>query len=113
MPREPQPLVKVRDDWERVAANREDSTRAATEQTIEALAGLGRLEPVDDAAVAAVRNLATAVDVDCTNAALWAQFRAALEELTSDGDDDGPDPYQAITGRFAGLSPALPDSPPA
>lgn len=57
----------------------------ALELTLDELACQDRFRPVDAARVAAVRILARAVDHDTTNAALWGQYRKALEELMADG----------------------------
>jgi len=64
--------------------------RAAVDETLTALDDLGRVDQIDAASVESVRVLADALDEDAANAALWAQFRAALTELRglNDGGDD-------------------------
>jgi hypothetical protein len=61
---------------------------AAVESTVAALDDAGRLSPIDDALVALVRNLSLAVDESPGNAALWREFRAALQTLSEVGADD-------------------------
>lgn len=64
--------------------------RAAVDVTLVAMADLGRLDQIDEAAVESLRVLADALDEDAGNAPLWGQFRAALAELRglNDGGDD-------------------------
>jgi phage tail protein X len=64
---------------------------SAFEVTLKALAGAGRVEPVDEALVQACRSMAEQLDVDPSNAALWRQYRETVAELTeADVDvDDG------------------------
>lgn len=62
--------------------------RRAAERMLGALGVGGRLEPVDEARVEMVRALADAVDVDASNAQLWRQYRAAVEDLTTRQEDD-------------------------
>ena len=63
--------------------------RSAVDVSLGALEDLGRLDPIDEAAVETVRVLADALDYDAGNAALWGQFRAAFSELRgADGGDD-------------------------
>jgi hypothetical protein len=57
---------------------------ARLEVTLGALKELGRLENVDAARVQMLRSIARALDADPGNAALWRQYREALEELTAD-----------------------------
>lgn len=61
--------------------------RLATDQVIDALSDLGRLETVDAALVAAARSLADAVDSAPDNASLWREYRAALAELRAVGGE--------------------------
>lgn len=56
--------------------------------TLRELRRIGRLEPIDTAKVQALKSMAAALDGNPSNAALWRQYREALEELTFD-DDDG------------------------
>ena len=58
------------------------------EQTLRELRRLGRIEKVDAAAVQALRSMASALDGDPSNAALWRQYREALRELTADDTAD-------------------------
>jgi hypothetical protein len=62
-----------------------NSNRHALEVTLEELAQQDRFRPVDAAQIQACRLLAAAVDADCTNAALWAQYRQTLDGLVTDG----------------------------
>lgn len=77
------------------------SNLQAAESMVAALRGAGRLEPVDDALVMAVLSLAESVDVDRGNAALWSQYRAAMESLRSleVGDDDS---LERLLSQLAG-----------
>jgi hypothetical protein len=64
---------------------------AGVETTIAALEAEGRLTDTHSALVAAVRQLAAAVDSAPDNASLWREYRAALASLMeaeSGGDDD-------------------------
>ena len=61
--------------------------RLATDQVIDALSDLGRLETVDAALMAAARSLADAVDSAPDNASLWREYRAALAELRAVGGE--------------------------
>lgn len=65
--------------------------RLAADSLASSLRDLGRLEGVDEATVTVAAMLGAAVDSDPTNAALWGQFRAALDDLRGvgvSGDDD-------------------------
>lgn len=55
--------------------------RKAVDSTVKALQAAGGIELTDAAIVAAVRGLADAVDADPTNAALWRELRAMLDDL--------------------------------
>lgn len=74
--------------------------------TIDALNGLGRLEPVDAALVANARSLAAAVDADPTNAQLRREYRAMIEMLfeVGKGTDGG------FTAALEALHAAIRDS---
>jgi hypothetical protein len=92
-------------------ARREDSalgmdTAARLEVTLAALDGVGRLEDVDAAHVQMLRSIARALDADPGNAALWRQYREALEELTSDGSDSSLDDEIEDLFSDVGDSPA-------
>lgn len=68
----------------------------AIETTIAALEAAGRLSDTDAALVALCRNLASAVDAATGNAALWREFRAAVESLSQVGADDLDDDAAAF-----------------
>lgn len=63
----------------------------AIDETLQVLRGLGRIDKVDAARVHALRSMATSLDYDPSNAALWGRYLAALGDLLeADGDaDDG------------------------
>ena len=69
---------------------------------------MGRLEPLDAAAVQALRSMAGALDGDPGNAALWRQYREAVRELTCDDGADG-----SFEEAVAALSAEVRDSPPS
>lgn len=54
---------------------------SAVTETLSAMADLGRVEAVDEALLESVRVLADALDHDAANAALWREFRGALDDL--------------------------------
>lgn len=56
-------------------------------KTLRELRRLGRLETVDEARIAMLRSMATALDYDPSNASLWRQYRAALADLLGADDD--------------------------
>jgi hypothetical protein len=61
-----------------------------TARTIATLLDAGRLDPDEDAAtIQQARSLAAAVDADPGNAALWREFRQALDTLREVSADDG------------------------
>jgi hypothetical protein len=78
------------------------------QRTLRELRRIGRLEPVDAAAVQAVNAMAFALDADPGNAALWRQYREALRELTSDDDAGG-----SFDEAVAALSAEVGDAPQA
>jgi hypothetical protein len=59
--------------------------RVAAEQTIDALRLAGHLEPVDATRIAQLRAIASAVDLDPTNAALHREFRLSEASLRLSG----------------------------
>ena len=84
------------------------SNRWAVEVTLEELACQDRFRPVDAARVQSVRMLASAVDVDCMNAALWGRYLDALRGLmVDDSADDG------FAEALAELRSGVRDSSPA
>lgn len=67
-----------------------DSQAAAVQATIDSMDAC-TLAEVDDAVITMVEGLAAAVDVDPKNAALWREYRAALQtlrEAAAGGSDD-------------------------
>ena len=68
----------------------------AVESTIAALSEAGRLSDTDGALVALARNLAAVVDRDSGNAALWREFRSAVQSLREVGADDIDDDTAAF-----------------
>lgn len=65
--------------------------RAAAAKLVDGLREMGRLEAIDESMCEVAELLGAAVDADPTNASLWGQFRAALDDLRqvgSSGDDD-------------------------
>ncbi len=77
------------------------------ERTLKELRRLGRIEAIDAARVQMARSMATALDADPSNAALWRQYREALRELTANDDDGSAD--AALAELFAEVG----DTPPA
>lgn len=102
-------------DGEVVVADGDGPNRRAAEQVVTHARSMGRLEAGDYALAQCVTMLGEACDCDPTNAALWAQYRAALHDLrtlcgtegTSDIDqilaqlvaDDSPAPVRDTTKR--------------
>lgn len=64
------------------------SNLEAAQATLKALRDGGRLEPIDEARVAALLTLAAAVDDDPANASLWREYRAAEATLRETDDTD-------------------------
>lgn len=60
----------------------------AAHAMLKALRDSGRLEPIDEARVAALLSLAAAVDNDPANASLWREYRAAEVTLRETDDAD-------------------------
>lgn len=89
-------------DYGRVGPNRE-----AAEVTVAAVLALGRVELIDEASVMAFRMLASSVDADPTNAALWGQYRSADETIRGLGINAAED---ALSGFLAGLSADVRDA---
>jgi hypothetical protein len=71
------------------------ATANALASTLDVLAGLGRIDPIDAARVALVKGLAAAVDCDPLNASLWKQYREALADLLETEATDGTDSLYA------------------
>jgi hypothetical protein len=89
-----------------VDINGHGPNRSAADELVDALTELGRLEDVDAADVMAARMLASSVDADPTNAALWGQYRASLDSLKrlGTGNDD------ELAKLLASLSAPVPDA---
>jgi hypothetical protein len=73
-----------------------DTNRDAVEETLSALDQLGRLERVDSALVQALRSMATALDFDPQNAALWGRYLSALDGVLGANDDADSDLAAAL-----------------
>ena len=80
--------------------------RSAADATVSAVRGLGRIDAVDAALVATFELLASAVDHDPSNAALWGQYRQAEATLRGIGGDVDDDTFAQFV---AGLSPDVRD----
>lgn len=69
--------------------------RRAVERTLRMLKGEGTLDRIPDALVELCRGVADACDCEPGNAALWREFRAALDDLREAAagapDDDTAD----------------------
>ena len=82
----------------------------ATDRTIKTLLDAGRLAADEHAAIIQqAKSLAMAVDVDPGNAALWREFRQALDTLRQAGADDGSagDEIQLIISALRGPAPVV------
>lgn len=96
MPREPKPVARLA--WflvgEYMGADELGPNRMAADALVDKLEG-----DHNEAHAIACQSLASAVDSDPTNAALWGQYRAALDVVKglADGDDD-----DALTEIFGG-----------
>lgn len=64
--------------------------RLAADALVAHMRGREAVSPADEAHLVAASMLGEAVDADPTNAALWGQYRAALDVVrgVGDGDDD-------------------------
>ena len=69
--------------------------REALERTIDALRTAGRLIDIDDARLQIARGLASAVDAQPDNPALWREYRAAEKELRQESENNG-DPFDQL-----------------
>ena len=78
------------------------SNAEALKATLAELKRMGRLEAVDAAVVYGALSMATALDRDPSNAALWRQYREAIEGLTRHDDDDGA--TATLLAELRGLS---------
>jgi hypothetical protein len=87
------------------AGKRPITNAKAIELTLAELERMGRLEAVDAAQVQVVRSLATALDDDPSNAALWRQYREALGELSAD------DAHSSVDDAIADLYSEVGDPP--
>lgn len=84
------------------------SQRAAVDELETRLRELGRLDsPVDEMRLAVARGLAEQVDAAEATAAMWKEFRAAVEVLMGDGSDDD----DGLDAELADLSPKVGDPP--
>jgi hypothetical protein len=83
----------------------------ALNETLSALDQLGRLERVDSAVVQALRSMASALDFDPQNAALWGRYLSALDGLLGANDDADSD-LAAALAEIRGSS-EVGDSPPS
>ena len=87
---------------------RAGSNAAGLERTLKALGD--RLDEDDEALVALARGLATAVDTDPGNAALWREYRAAVTALTLAGADRVDDDTRDFLLTIRTPRPALGDA---
>lgn len=94
-------------EGELVVADSDGPNRRAAEQVVAHAQSMGRLEAGDHALAQCVTMLAEACDSDATNAALWAQYRAALHDLrTLCGTEGTSDIDQILAQLIADDSPA-------
>lgn len=77
------------------------SNGRAVRATVEALRELGRVEPVDEAAVTAAVSLADAVDDAPEDARLWGQYQAALRVLRGLSGQSDADAFAALLGAVS------------
>lgn len=68
----------------------------ALEQTLAELDRMGRFETIDAARVHMLRGMAAALDLFVDNAALWRQYREALDDLLRDDDSADDDLVKAL-----------------
>jgi hypothetical protein len=76
----------------------------ALDETLAELDKIGRFEPVDTAVKQALRSMASALDADPSNAALWRQYREALGEVLR-ADDDADRDLAAALAEIRGATP--------
>lgn len=76
--------------------------RAAAEVTVAALRASGAVEEPQEALVALVLGLASAVDKEPGNAALWREYRAAVQQLEGVGSGGVDDGYATLTLEVRG-----------
>ena len=77
---------------------------AATEQTLKELDRIGRFEDIDRANIQLLRSLARSVDDEPYNAALWRQYREALEDMLRADEDADDDLAAALAEISSGTS---------
>ena len=83
----------------------------AAESLVTALRDAGRLEPVDELRVAALRGLVEAVVAQPLNAALWRELRALELSLRAVPDDVAGDDLAALFAALGDVpQPGPPDS---
>lgn len=85
-----------------------ESNRQALEKTLKTMKDLGHIENIDSARIAALRNLADAVDSDPTNASLWREYRIAestFRENTAHDQDDFQDLLAALSAEVRDTTP--------
>lgn len=80
------------------------SNRWGLELTLDELARRRQFSPVDAAEVQALRMMASACDLETTNAALWREYRAALADVLGRDADDS---LEAELARFDNLSASV------
>jgi hypothetical protein len=83
----------------------------ALAETFSQLEALGRFEPVDEAHKQALRSMAGALDNDPTNAALWRQYREALNEVLR-ADDNADRDLAAALAEIRGGTTVVDQAPP-
>lgn len=77
------------------------SNGRAVRASVEALRELGRVEPVDEAIVAAAVALADAVDDMPEDARLWGQYQAALRALRALSGSSDADAFARLLGEVS------------
>lgn len=99
MPRAPEPVARLA--WflagELVSDDPIGPNRTAAAELVEFVRGVDDAERHEPTLMAALM-LGEAVDADPTNAALWGQYRAALEDVRKLADAHDVDPLAAIFG---------------
>lgn len=78
--------------------------RLAADALVAHVRSMGALAPVDEAHVMAAVMLAEAVDADPTNAALWGQYRAALDVVKGAGASGDDDAFTRLMAELGGAT---------
>lgn len=72
------------------------SNLEALRSTLDVLRQMGRVNPIDAAQVQLLRSMAVQLDADASNAALWRQYREALDDMVRADDDVDSDLAEAL-----------------